>query len=496
MRKLSGFLLAVCVLLASGAVLRGNPRPPNLLLVLADNWGPHAGAMGDPMAVTPVFDRIAREGVLFTRTFCPVPSCTPTRSSLLTGRAAHQLADAASLHSKFVRGHRVFTDMLQEAGYEVGFTGKGWGPGNFRDFGWATNPVGREYKSFEAFLSQRDKRKPFFFWLGNTSSARHQWRYEPEGWAGLDSSRLVVPPQFPDEPPVRATLMAYYAAVRQMDHVIGEDIARLQKGGVIEDTIVVYTSDNGWQLPRGLANCYDSGSHVPLAVRWGRRLGAGRRQDEFISLTDLAPTFLELAGVPVPPEMTGRSFADLILGRGSAVPRDAVFLERERHANVRRGDLSYPIRGIRTKDFLYLWNLRPDRWPAGDPELYHAVGPYGDIDQSPLKDLIVGGAGRPDLAKYRQLAIEHRPAEELYDLREDPHQLNNVAAIETYAGVRRELRARVERWMRETKDPRVDPGYDGWDEMHYYGPPAAVSAPKEKDRGAGLRWFRRGREPK
>jgi len=356
----------------------------------------------------------------------------------------------------------------------VGFTGKGWGPGNFKDFGWTDNPVGREHKSFEAFLSQRDKKKPFFFWLGNTDTARHRWRYDAEGATGLDPAKLTVPPQFPDDPATRTSLLGYYGGVRRMDLAIGEEITRLEKLGLLEDTIVIYTSDNGWQMPRGLANCYDTGCRVPFALRWGRRLAAGRSYEEFISLTDLAPTFLELAGLPIQPEMTGRSFADLILGQPSASPRDAVFLERERHANVRRGNLSYPIRGIRTKDFLYLWNLRPDRWPAGDPELYHSVGPYGDIDQSPLKELLVSGAGRPELARYRELALDHRPAEELYDLRTDPDQLRNVAGSAGYAEFRRELHERVERWMHETNDPRMDPAYDGWDKMEYFGPPVRL----------------------
>ena len=110
------------------------------------------------------------------------------------------------------------------------------------------------------------------------------------------------------------------------------------------------------------------------------------------------------------------------------------------------------------------------------------MGPYGDIDASPLKELLVKGADRPELAPYRTLALDHRPAEELYDLRTDPRQMSNVAASPAYADARRELRERVERWMRETGDPRVDPGYDGWDKMEYFGPPARVA---EKGREPG-----------
>ena len=142
------------------------------------------------------------------------------------------------------------------------------------------------------------------------------------------------------------------------------------------------------------------------------------------------------------------------------------------------------MRGIRTKDFLYLWNLRPDRWPAGDPALYHSVGAFGDVDLSPLKDLLVGGAARPDLAPYRALTLERRPPEELYDLRTDPHQVRNIAADAAYGETRRELRERVQRWMRETGDPRVDPAYDGWDRMPYFGPPARTGDGATKSKGA------------
>ncbi|MBI5689360.1 MAG: sulfatase [Verrucomicrobia bacterium] len=479
-------LAALLAMLAAGRLGATGIRPPNILFVLADNWGyPHAGILGDPLAQTPVFDRLAREGVLLNRAFCPVPSCSPTRACLLTGRAAHQLGEAASLWSGFDRGHRVFTDLLREGGYDVGFTGKGWSPGNHRDSGWRENPVGPEFKSFEAFLKQRNKARPFFFWLGNTDTARHRWRYDPADWAGLEASRLQIPPAFPDDPATRTTLLAYYASVRRMDLAIGEEIARLERLGLLEETIVVYTSDNGWQMPRGLANCYDTGCRVPLAVRWGRRLPAGRTLEEFVSLTDLAPTFIELAGLPVPPGMTGRSFADLLQGRAETARRDAVFLERERHANVRRGDLSYPVRGIRTRDFLYLWNLRPDRWPAGDPELYHAVGPFGDVDQSPLKDLLVAGEGRPELARFRALALDRRPVAELYDLRADPHQLHNVATVADYAEVRRELHERVVRWMRETDDPRMDPACDDWDKFPYHGPPARPAGTDRRPESGG-----------
>nr|MDQ3623156.1 sulfatase [Verrucomicrobiota bacterium] len=450
---------------ASGADAR-----PNILLFIADNWAwPHASALGDPTVRTPVFDRVAREGVLFTHAFCPVPSCSPARSAMLTGRAAHQLEEAANLWSAFPKKFRVFTEALRASGYEVGFTGKGWSPGNYKDFGWGENPVGQQFKSFEEFMAGRDGDKPFFFWLGNVDTALHRWRSAPEGWAGLDPGSVVVPPIFPDAPEVRSAMLAYYAGVQRLDQEAGATMARLEQAGLLDRTVVIYTSDNGWQMPRGLANCYDTGCRVPLAIRWGNKLTAGRKVDEFISLTDFAPTCLELAGLQPSPEMTGRSFVDVLLGKPGAAPRDAVFLERERHANVRRGDLGYPIRGVRTKDFLYLRNLRPDRWPAGDPQVYWAVGDYGDVDNSTTKEFILANREQPEMKRFYDSSFGKRPAEELYDLRKDPHQLVNLAAHAEYAGTKRELRERVERWMRETADPRVDPNNDVFDKYPYFG---------------------------
>lgn len=466
-------LLLPLLMALTGLQAATDPSPagrPNILLFLADNWSwPHAGVLGDATAKTPVFDRMAREGVLFDHAFCPVPSCSPTRSSILTGRVAHQLEEAASLWSAFPRKLKVFTDALRAAGYEVGFSGKGWGPGNYKDYGWTENPVGKQFKDFAEFIAQRDPAKPFFFWSGNTDTSLNKWRYEPEGWEGLDPASVKVPPMLPDSPVVRTNLLAYYGAVGRVDADAGRCVAALEKHQLLDETLVVYTSDNGWQMPRGLANCYDTGSRVPLAIRWGAKLQAGRRLDDFINLTDLAPTFLQAAGMTPSAEMTGRSFLDLLLGQPSATARAQVFLERERHANVRRGDLSYPIRGIRTKDFLYLWNIRPDRWPAGDPKAYFAVGNYGDVDGSRAKEFILANVSQPEMKKFFDLSFDKRPEEELFDLRTDPHQLTNVAHGAEYAAIRQDLRTRVEQWMRNTADPRVDANHDAWDRYPYFG---------------------------
>ena len=449
--------------------LHAAPRP-NILLLIADNWSyEHAGANGCEALKTPVFDRITREGMSFANTFCPVPSCSPTRSCLLAGRVAHQLEDMASLWSKFHPKFRVFTDALNEGGYHTGFTGKGWSPGNHKDHGRELNPAGRQYPDFASFVEARKEKAPFFFWFGSTHTALHSFKKVDGIAAGIDLAKIRVPAYLPDTTEVRREIAAYLAAVQEMDAVFGEAIAMLEKVGELEKTVVIYTSDNGWQMPRGLANCHDSGSHVPLAVRWPGKVMSGQRSEAFITLTDLAATFLDIAQVPKWPEMTSRSLVDVLTGQSDGKDRSQVFLERERHANVRNGDASYPCRAVRTADFLYIRNLRPDRWPAGDPELHFAVGPFGDVDGTITKKLILDQRDSPAMKPFFEINFAKRPAEELYDLRRDPDQVKNLAADPALAEMKSKLSDRVDSWMRETSDPRVDPAFDAWDKYPYFG---------------------------
>jgi N-sulfoglucosamine sulfohydrolase len=479
-KTLFHWLVLVFLSLASVCTADDRTSKPNVLFILADNWRfPTAGVLGDPAAKTPAFDRIAREGLLFSHVFNPVPSCTPTRSCLLTGRYAHELGASASLWSSFPVDTPVVTELLREAGYEVGYTGKPWGPGNFDVSGWKENPVGTKFSDFEGFHSKHDPRKPFFFWLGNTDTATKAGKlpYLAEAKLVLDANQIVVPPELPDCPEVREDLMNYYGGVMRLDNEAAKAIAVLEKAGTLDDTVIVYTSDNGWQLPRGLANCYDAGSRVPLAIRWGSRLEAGIRIDKFVNLAELGPTFLEIAGLTPPREMTLGSIKNLMFGMPDGQSRDAVFMERERHANVRQDNQSYPIRAVRTRDFLYLRNLRPERWPAGDPDVLFLHGrPYGDVDTTRVKDFLISHQYDPVYAKYMTLIFGKRPSEEFYDVRIDPHQLNNVAGNPKYNDDLQRHRDLVDDWMKRTRDPRMDPQYDGWDTFPYYG-----SAPKSPD---------------
>lgn len=445
---------------------------PNILFILGDNWAyPNAGILGDPMARTPAFDRVAKEGVLFQNTFNPVPSCSPTRACILTGRIAHQNGELANLCSGFPMDTPVVTQLLRAAGYEVAYSGKPWGPGNYEISGWKENPVGPKAKDFASFYATHDSSKPFFFWLGNTDTATRGGRLDfiaaTEG--KLDSAKLSIPAELPDCPEVRQDLMNYYGGVMRMDEEAQRAIDVLEKAGQLNNTVVVYTSDNGWQMPRGLANCYDSGSRVPLAIRWGNSVPGGRIVKQFVNGGDLGPTFLELAGLPPQPEMSMHSIKGLLFDGTDQWERDCVFIERERHANVRQGGLSYPIRGVRTERYLYLRNLRPDRWPAGDPDVLFVHGrPYGDVDTTRTKDFLLTHINDPAQAKFVAIAFGKRPAEELYDIENDPRQIENVAERAEFREVLEKMRGRLDEWMRKTADPRIDASDDRFDFYPYY----------------------------
>lgn len=444
------------------------PRPSNILLAIADDWSyPHAGIYGDRTVATPNFDRIAREGVRFTHAFVASPSCTPSRAALLTGQAVHRLQEGGNLHGFLPKSFPVYPDLLEAAGYAVGFTGKGWGPGQFEPGGRSRNPAGPVYRSVDEFFERRKPGQPFCFWFGSNDPHR-PYDLGSGAQSGLQPDRVRVPGYLPDTAVTRNDLLDYYFEVQRFDRDLGHIIEMLERAGELDNTIVIVTGDNGMPFPRAKANVYDGGTRVPLAIRWKGTADAGRVIDAFVSLTDLAPTILDSAGLTPLEAMTGRTLLPLL--RGQTQPgRDRVFVERERHANVRSGDLSYPMRAIRTNDYLYIRNFRPDRWPAGDPEMYFAVGPFGDIDGGPTKSLLLDRRSDPQMARYFELATAKRQGEELYDLKRDPEQLVNVAGQPAHRDAQRRLRLELDRWLRETGDPRATRDDDRWDRFPYYG---------------------------
>lgn len=445
---------------------------PSILLCIADDWSwPHAGIYGDKTVKTPTFDRLAGEGALFSRAYCMVPSCTASRAALLTGQAAHRLDEGANLHCFLPKRFATYPDLLERSGYVVGMTGKGWGPGELTGSGRDRNPAGPSFKDFAAFLKVVPTDKPFCFWLG--SHRPHRPYQKGSGLkAGLKPDNVQVPAFWPDTPEVRSDILDYMAAVQTFDQEVADALKVLSDAGRASSTLVVIASDNGWPFPRCKANLYDMGTHEPLAVRWPGKVKAGSKIDSFVSLADLAPTFLEAAGVKIPADMTGQSIVGLLTSGGKTGGRDHVFVERERHAHVRKGNLSYPSRAIRTERYLYIRNFFPDRGPAGDPVKVFSGGPFGDIDAGGTKAAVLALKGDKDKGRLFELCCGLRPAEELYDCQADPREMTNLVGQFRRAKIQKDLRARLDKWMTDTKDPRATNPQDlRWDKYPYLGKP-------------------------
>jgi N-sulfoglucosamine sulfohydrolase len=468
--------VGILILAALGACPARADDRPNVIVAIADDWSfPYAGAYGDKVVKTPAFDRVAREGVLFTNAYCASPSCTPSRGAILTGQAAHRLENGGNLWSLLPKKFATYPDLLEAAGYKVAFTGKGWGPGTLADSGRKRNPAGPNVKDFTTFLKSVPKGEPFCYWFGSVDPHRP---YEPgTGRAsGLNPADVTVPAFWPDTAEVRNDILDYYFEVQRFDRDLGTLLQQLDAAGLAENTIVIVTSDNGMPFPRCKANLYDQGTHMPLAIRWPKRVPHGLTIPSFVGLADLAPTILHAAGLEPPAATNGRDLIELTKGGPTPPPaRSEIFFERERHANVRAGNLSYPCRAVRTQQHLYIRNLRPDRWPAGDPVLVHSVGPFGDVDPSPTKDLILDRRDDPLVRDAFRLAFAKRPAEELYDLQRDPYELTDLADDPAHASIKTDLRARLDRWMTSTADPLAsDPDPSArelFDDYPYVGPP-------------------------
>lgn len=467
---------------AAPAILRAQARRrPNILFAIMDDWGfGHAGAYGCTWVKTPAFDRIAERGVTFNNTFTSNPKCAPCRASILTGRNSWQLKEAVNHYSIFPRDFAVFPDVLEQSGYFVGMTGKGWGPGDFKSPGWPRNPAGPAFTrvttkppaqyignndyagNFADFLTQKPKDQPFYFWMGGTEPHRPY-----EDGIGLRMGKrledVTLPKYYPDNRIIRSDLLDYAVEVEYFDNHVLRALDHLEKAGELDNTLVLMTSDHGMPFPRVKGQIYDAGFRLPLAAMWGRNLKGGSRVDDFINARDFAPTLLEAAGVEAAGAMTGRSFLDVLrAGRSGQVDatRNVMLTGKERHDLGRPRDAGYPVRAIRTPDFLYVRNYVPGSWPAGNPE----TG-YRNVDDSPTKRFLLS-----TFNDYYRLSFGLRPAEELYLVREDPDNVKNVAKDPQYAEAKRKLRERMEEMLRGEGDPRMLNRADFFDTIEYVGP--------------------------
>lgn len=456
---------------------------PNILFCIADDWGwRHASAYGDPVVQTPAFDRIAREGVLFEHAYVSSPSCTPSRNSILTGQYHWRLGPGANLWSWLDRKHPVYPLLLRDAGYHVGFWRKSWGPGKLELGGYeeGEHPAGTRYpKGLASFLADRPADAPFCFWLG--ASDPHRGYTLGSGRAsGMNIDDVPVPGFYPDVEQIRSDIADYYFEVQRFDRDVAAAIQLLEDAGELEDTIVVITGDHGMPFPRCKANLYDMGVRVPLAIRWGRNIelhegeaAIGERVDALVSLVDLAPTFLTAAAVDVPDVMSGVAMQPLVAatneGRSDAPWRTHVVFGRERHTAGRPGGGGYPARGIRTASWSYIRNYEPNRWPAADPPNFADCDPHNGVGANLTKGWILQNRDSPDGRRFYEWSFAKRPAEELYDMVNDPDQLNNLSDDPEYASQKARLAALLNGELRATGDPRALDERVEFDSFPYFG---------------------------
>lgn len=476
-------------------------KPPNILFAISDDQSyPYASAYGTQWVKTPAFDRVAREGVLFMNAFSASPGCSPSRAAILTGRNTWQIEDAGTHASAFPTTYRVYPDILEEAGYFVGYTQKGWGPGNWKVSGRTRNPAGEVFNkhklkaptsgissndyaaNFAEFLEKRPEGMPFCFWYG--ASEPHRVFEKGSGLkAGKRLEEVQVPSFLPDSDEVRSDLLDYALEIEWFDQHLGQMLKLLEEAGELDNTIIVVTSDNGMAFPRAKANLYEYGHHVPLAIRWGSQVKGNRIVEDVVSLVDLAPTYLEAVGLEHPAEkhpMEGRSLMPILLSDLQGVvdsTRNEAYAARERHSSSRWNNLTYPQRSLRTDRYLYIRNFKADRWPAGAPQKYEENGTLGemhgayhDIDACPTQDFLVEHREDPEIGIYFHLAVDKRPKEEFFDILKDPGCLNNLANDPEFREELMAHRNQLGGYLMETNDPRVTGEGDIYERYVRYSP--------------------------
>lgn len=467
---------AVLLTVFVGNIVAADRVRPNILFAIADDWGPHAGAYQTRWVNTPAMDRIAREGLLFQNAYTPQAKCAPSRAIVLTGRHLWQNEEAGNHLAYFPAKLKSWPEVLMENGWHTGITGKGWGPGIANDATGKprlitgvpfnrlkaeapTTAISRnDYAAnFSDFLDAAPKDTPWSFWYGCQEPHRE---YEFQSGSRKGGKKLTdidrVPTYWPDNETVRHDMLDYALEVEHMDRHLGRMIDELQKRGLLENTLIIVTSDHGMPFPRVKGHAYHDSNHVPLAIRWPRGVrNPGRTIKDFVDFTDIAPTILDFAGIAETDcgmlPVTGKSWRPIFESAhaGQVLPeRDHALIGKERNDVARPNNWGYPIRGLVTADYLYLHNYEPSRWPAGNPE----TG-YLETDGGATKSLILdlGRANRAD--PFWQLNFGMRPANELFDLRDDRDCTRNLATSQ--ADRADAMRQRMQSMLKAQGDPRM-----------------------------------------
>ncbi|MEP2777523.1 MAG: sulfatase [Luteolibacter sp.] len=467
---------AIWVAIASQCVAA---ERPNILFCIADDASfEHFGANGCTWVKTPNIDRIAEQGINFTSAYTPNPKCGPSRSVIITGRNPWQLGAAINHNAVLDKKFKTYAETLLENGYNVGFTGKGWSPGEAQ----GRDLLGKQYgphrvkepvsskiskndyaKNFEQFLIDRDPSKPFTFWMGcNEPHRAYEFKSGVKNGKTLDMIP-EVPAYWPDTEAVRHDMLDYAVEVENFDLHVGRCIEALERQGLLENTLVIVTSDNGMPFPRVKGHPYHQSAHMPFMAMWKNGIKEPSRSfDQFISFIDLAPTFLELAGVSQEQSgmqpWAGRSLMEIFKGgrdMANIPERDSVLMGRERNDPGRPDDRGYPVRVIRKEDLFYIHNFEPTRWPSANP----STG-FKDTDPSPTLAAVIEAG---ENSEAWRLSLGKRGAEELYDVGKDPECITDLSGNPEYAPQMAELKKELFEQLTQQGDLRMTGDGDWYD---------------------------------
>ena len=530
------FVSVLFVVLFSCNKEQKTSKSPNILFAISDDQSfAHTSFAGCSFIETPAFDRVANEGIYFTNCIAGSPGCAPSRSSIVTGRYHWQNEQSGQHASSWMKKYVPFIDLLDANGYATGRTGKGVSPfyyaRNEADSLWrktdaggiehsrinyqkntdtdertATGISARNYfKNFKFFIDSIKGDKPFFFWYGAHEPHRV---FEQDSWK-RNHKKLVetnVPGFLPDHEIVRGDILDYAVEIEWFDLHLQRMLKYLDEIGELENTVVIVTSDNGMSFPRAKANGYEYGIHVPFAVRFPKDFPGGRIIDDPVSFADIAPTILELTktGSSGMLPISGKSILKTLKSEKQGVVdenKKYVFSGRERHSSSRYKNWGYPQRMIRSKEFLLIWNIKPERWPAGAPQRivkgttnqlwpmygidkngkHHSEWAFTDIDAAPSKSYIIENWEDENVKSFFDLAHAKRPEFELFDIRNDSYCLNNLIGKSDFAEVEKTMKSVLLDELEKSEDPRVvGPDKEIFDSYIRYSPMRKFPKPTDR----------------
>ncbi|MGB2273188.1 MAG: sulfatase family protein [Flavicella sp.] len=439
-------------------------QQPNILFVIADDMS-HTSAYGYEFVKTPHFDKLGKEGLLFTHMYTPSSKCSPSRAVILTGRNPWQLEEAANHKCKWPEKFKSVVETLTENGYATGYTGKGWEPGvppkGRLLTGKKYNQIKKENRptkkvaiydyaaNFQQFLKDKPKDKPFFFWYGCKEPHR-KYEYKSGVRLGKSLKDLKFAPSFWDNNEnTKHDILDYAIEVEYFDQQLGEILRHLKKSGELENTLIIATSDNAMPFPRYKGHPHEYATRIPFVVNWpGKIQKKGRVCTEFASFIDLTPTFLEVANIDISKSgmqpIQGKSLLDFFENR--IEKRDFVLTGRERNDMVHADGKGYPVRSLQRGKWVYMYNFDPNRDPCG-PE----ISGYHDTDNSPTKSTIL----KNKKTKAFELCFGKRPQEELYNIEKDPECMLNLASEKELQKQKKDMKDELFALLKAQKDPRA-----------------------------------------